>query len=478
MPTIHVSYVAHAVHRMRAMSRIGCLAVSVLVSGCIADIGAFNDGSPSSELTASAAFGTKDSTGYGDTFDASGSIDTSNPFFLSLGTNGRTCASCHVQGQGWTITPAGVQARFSATGGTDPIFRTNDGSVSPTADVSTVTARQTAYAMLLSKGLIRVGIGVPAGADFTLVAVDDPYHYASAAQLSLFRRPLPSTNLAFLATVMWDGRETSSTTDIPSDLVHQATDATLGHAQATGTDPSQMQSIETFEDALFTAQTLDSVAGPLSKDGGNGGPANLANQQFYIGINDPLGGNPTNAAFNPNAMTLYNGFAPPATPLTDAASQQQYSIYRGQQIFNSRQFTISGVGGLNDKLGQPSITGTCTLCHDTPNVGDHSVGLPVNIGIADASRRTSDMPLYTFKNNATGATVQTTDPGRALITGKFADIGKFKGPILRGLAMRAPYFHNGSAASLADVVAFYNGRFNIGLSAQDQTDLVNFLSAL
>ncbi|MGE5187300.1 MAG: hypothetical protein ACM31C_34870 [Acidobacteriota bacterium] len=469
---------AHALHRLRAMTRIGWFAVSVLVSGCVADIGIFNDGSPSSELTASAAHGSKDATGFGDTFDAAGAIDTSNAFFASLGTNGRTCAICHVQAQGWTITPAGVQARFQATGGTDPIFSMNDGSVSPTADVSTVAARQTAFAMLLNKGLIRVGIGIPAGADFTLVAVDDPYHYASATELSLFRRPLPSTNLPFLATVMWDGRETSSATDIASDLVHQATDATLGHAQATGTDPNQMQSIEQFENALFTAQTLDSVAGPLSKDGATGGPANLANQQFYIGINDPLGGNPTNAAFDPNAMTLFDAWAPPATPLTDAASQRRYSIYRGQQIFNSRQFTVSGVAGLNDKLGQPSITGTCTLCHDAPNVGDHTVGLPINIGIADASRRTPDLPLYTFQQNTTGATVQTTDPGRALISGKFADIGKFKGPILRGLAMRAPYFHNGSAASLADVVAFYNGRFNIGLSAQDQADLVNFLSAL
>ena len=454
--------------------------MSVLVGGCVADVGGLNDGSPSTELSSQAAYGSKDATGYGDTFSAQtgGSPDTTGPFFQSLGTNGRTCGSCHVQAQGYSITPAGVQARFNATGGMDPIFHTNDGSVSPNADVSTVSARQTAYAMLLSKGLIRVGIGVPAGADFTLVAVDDPYHFASATQLSLFRRPLPSTNLAFLATVMWDGRETIDPFNIPSDLVHQATDATLGHAQATSADPSTMNAIEAFEDALFTAQTLDTVAGPLNKNAVTGGPEALANQQFYIGINDPLGGNPTNAAFDPNIFHLFDGWAPPAQPLTDAASQKRYSIYRGQQIFNTRQFNITGVAGLNDKLGRPTIVGTCGLCHDTPNVGDHSVGLPINIGIADASRRTPDMPLYTFKNNATGQTVQTTDPGRALITGKFADIGKFKGPVLRGLAMRPPYFHNGSAAALTDVVTFYNTRFSIGLSAQDQTDLANFLSVL
>lgn len=63
--------------------------------------------------------------------------------------------------------------------------------------------------MLLSKGLIRVGIGIPSIAEFDLLAVQDPYGFASAAQLSLFRRPLPATNLGFLSTVMFDGRETS-----------------------------------------------------------------------------------------------------------------------------------------------------------------------------------------------------------------------------------------------------------------------------
>ena len=102
----------------------------------------------------------------------------------------------------------------------------------------------------------------------------------------------------------------------------------------------------------------------------------------------------------------------------------------------------------------------------------------MNIGVADASRRTPDLPLYTLTNDATGQTVQTTDPGLAMLTGKWADIGKFKGPILRGLAARAPYFHNGSAATLLDVVDFYDTRFNVHMSAQQKSDLVAFLSAL
>src|SRR6478672_8971643 len=118
-------------------------------------------------------------TGFAATYSTVGKVDLTGPFFQSLGTNGRACVSCHQQSTGWTITPANVQARFKATDGTDPIFRTNDGSNSPNADVSTLEARRAAYSMLLSKGLIRVGIGIPQGAEFDLVAVDDPYGYAS-----------------------------------------------------------------------------------------------------------------------------------------------------------------------------------------------------------------------------------------------------------------------------------------------------------
>ena len=82
------------------------------------------------------------------------------------------------------------------------------------------------------------------------------------------------------------------------------------------------------------------------------------------------------------------------------------------------------------------------------------------------------------RNTASGETVQATDPGRAMFTGRWADIGKFKGPILRGLAARARYFHNGSAATIADVVAFYDTRFHIGLTPQEMADLVAFLGSL
>src|SRR4051794_4850474 len=80
-------------------------------------------------------------SGTSQSFSSNGALDTRNPFFQNLGSNGRSCTSCHQPDQGWSVTPAGIQQRFDASGGLDPIFRLNDGSVAPGADISTVNAR-------------------------------------------------------------------------------------------------------------------------------------------------------------------------------------------------------------------------------------------------------------------------------------------------------------------------------------------------
>jgi cytochrome c peroxidase len=416
-------------------------------------------------------FITADPSGELETYTTNTTFDQTGAFFQSLGTNGRACVSCHQPSDAMSVTPPHIQARFIASGGTDPIFRPVDGATCPTDDVSTVGARRQAYSMLLNKGLIRVSMPIPDNAEFTLVAVDDPYNCASASNMSLFRRPLPATNLRFLSAVMWDGRESGvDGRTILGDLEQQAIDATLGHAQATAPpSASQLQDIVGFETSLYTAQMRDLHAGPLTAEGATGGPVNLSQQNFFLGINDVL-----SPGFDPVAMTVYPAWA----SANDARYREaRRAVAHGEEIFNTRPIMITGVKGLNDVLGMSVVAGTCTTCHDAPNVGDHSVTAPLDIGLTDASRRTKDMPLYTLQCND-GTIVKTTDPGRAMITGKCADIGKFKGAILRGLAGRAPYFHNGSAATLEDAVNFYNQRFGLKLSAQDKADLVAFLKTL
>ena len=257
----------------------------------------------------------------------------------------------------------------------------------------------------------------------------------------MYRRPLPTTNLSFLSAVMWDGRASVPGRAIGDDLVAQAVDATVRHAQGTAPSSAQLREIVDFELGLVTAQVRDHAAGSLRAGGARGGPGALARQPFCIGIIDPLGMRPsmpgaclaTSRQLDPVVFTLFGAWA-------GAASDERQAIARGEAIFNTRQFEIDNVPGLNghpsDPVSGPIRAGTCTVCHDTPNAGNHSVAMALNIGIAAASRRTADLPLYTLRHKWTGDVVQTSDPGRAMVTGTWKDIGKFKGPILRALAAR------------------------------------------
>lgn len=426
---------------------------------------------------------TIDASGVLGTYRSTGGIDLANPYFQSLGSNGRSCSSCHTAEDSWTVAPRDIQRRFGASQGTDPIFRPVDGAVCPSADISTLAARRSAYNLLLKKGLFRISMDVPAGAEFSITGIQDPYNcpQTTATNPALYRRPLPATNLAFDSAVMWDGRETVAGTvpgksiDLQASLAHQAMDATMGHAQASHPPtPQQIADIVAFEAANFTAQVADIRAGLLTAQGAQGGPRNLSRQPFYIGINDSLGGDPTGAQFDRNVFTLFNTWA-------TSPSAYRQSVARGQDLFNNYPIHITGVGGLNDALGKQTINGTCSTCHDSPDVGDHSLSVPLNIGTTDypvpAALDISGLPVYTVTCND-GTRHEVTDLGRAMISGKCADVGKVKGPILRGLAARPPYFHNGSAATLHDVVEFYNQRFNLNLTEQQKADLVAFLQSL
>jgi cytochrome c peroxidase len=198
-------------------------------------------------------------------------------------------------------------------------------------------------------------------------------------------------------------------------------------------------------------------------------------------------------------FALYDAFANPANE-NAAFERRRESIARGQAIFNTRTFNIVDVPGLND--GQNPSAGTCSTCHSNQNVGNDVALDPKQLGIMDNTSQvlppTPDFPLFAFycpegllkffKNPVTSPNCpgspaacdefDTTDPGLGLITGKCADLGKMKVPTLRGLASLAPYFHGGNAATLPDVVNFYDKRFAIKLSKQDKQDLVNFLNTL
>ncbi len=435
-------------------------------------------------------------------FDPTGVIETYNldaptvtathPFFESLGTNGRACATCHEPRSAWGVSTASIQQRFALSGGTDPIFRPIDGATCPSDNVSTLAAKQRAYNLLLTKGLIRIFLPLPANRDFNITALDDPYGCTTLNTnppvVSVYRRPLPATSLDFLLncpasnpncpplSIMWDGREPS--------LQSQATDATLGHAQASAPPTAaELAAIVAFETDIFDAQVFDFQAGYLAALGATGGPVDLSEVEFYEGINDVL-----SPGFSPIIFTEYAAWEDLLS--SGELYPGQASVARGEILFNTKQFTINGVNGLNlfasDPLGAKPIVGTCGTCHDSPNVGNHSLKLAIDIGVPDANPPALDisgLPLFTVTCTGTGSlpagyTFQVTDLGKATISGKCQDVGKVKGPILHGMAARAPYFQNGSAATLTDVVNFYDQRFNMGLTNQETADLVAFLQTL
>lgn len=463
-----------------------------------------------------------DPTGLVATYSLRGQIDTGGAFFQSFGTNGRSCATCHAIDQAMSLSPPQVRERFLRTKGADPLFAAVDGA--NCTNVARGDAR--GHSLLLRFGLIRVGLPLPATAQFTLSVVHDPYGCAlvfdpATGQLvvSVYRRPLPATNLGFLNAIMFDGRETVAPlsnyetylANLQTDLRHQAVSATLGHAQAAAapTD-AQLTDIVDFELGLFTAQIWDSRAGRLDASGAEGGPSFLGQQEYYPGVNDVLGADPFGDPFVAASMTLFVPWAS-AGSLDDQlgvlASAERAAARRniaaGEEIFNTAPLTITTVRGLNDNaaLNRPtSFQGTCTTCHDTPNVGNHSLPLPLDIGVghtpqpgleADANVANGlaqlsepDLPIYLVNgcpnpfNPGEPASFYTSDPGKALLSGFCSDLNRLKGPILRGLAARAPYFHNGSAARLADVVNFYDQRFQMKLTALQKEQLAAFLQSL
>lgn len=443
----------------------------------------------------------QDPSGLTATYSSSGSMNLGNPFFQSLGTNGRSCATCHVAGDAFGLSAADAQTRYALTGGKDPLFDPFDGSTCPTGPINN--------SLMLKYALVRVGLTVPpnqftpTAPQYTIAAVQDPYGCALVTDssgnqtVSVYRRVLPTTNLMFSNAIQFDGRESFAhplnnpatySSDLEADVRQQALDAIMGHEQAAqAPTDEQLDAITRFELGMTSAQIVSTGAGTLDgPNGAKGGPELLASQPYYPGINDSLGSDPHGNPFNPNVFTTY-------TFWQNSHNPQQASIARGEQIFNSHPLTISDVPGLT--TGNQKIIGTCSTCHDAPSVGGHSLPLPVDIGVSHSLAHEADPnviaalhqltmpPLPVFKlvcnqGPLAGRTFYTSDPGTALITGKCSDIGTGKGMNLRGLAARAPYFDNGSAATLAQVVNYYNLRFEMKLTAQQTQDLIHFLEAL
>ncbi len=380
------------------------------------------------------------------TFSSAGFVDLNNPFHVPQGQNGRSCESCHLLQTGWSVIPAEVELRFWLTQGTDPIFNLLDAN-SPTANVSTVQARYASYSML-RKGLFRRGGNVPATAEYEIIAFDDPLGAGgSLTRFEAFRRPLATANFHIAENVGWHDQNTNGSGDVHAGLVNQATGNITGGQQGAPPAPATVEAIAVYQEGLAFAQQYVFGAGALTACGAEGGPEHLSAQASV------------NARFD-----LFDAWIDlePGSCTSVHADRKRAQIARGQELFNS-----PNAGGRS-----------CRGCHNAANNGSNVSGTLFDVGASRAEFREAGMPLYTVRNKTTLEVRQTTDPGRALRSGRWADMDRFKTPSLRGVSARAPYFHNGIARTLDDVVSHYEVALGFVFTPKERADLVAFMQAL
>jgi hypothetical protein len=453
-------------------------------------------------------------------------VTDGHPFFEALGTNGRGCVTCHQPADGMALALTSIRARWDATAGADPLFATIDGINCPHLP----RGNEDSHSLLLQRGLFRVALPWPPRAadgsvvepEFSVEVVRDstgcnthPVHGIDGErhEISVYRRPRPVANLRYVTaskfgvtpfigkTGMLAATDPDSGLPVNMNMMADARESTLktqaqsaarGHMEtAAPLTAEQLQAIEAFELQLYSAQAWSTGAGALNEPGG---PPGLGPQAMADGRDGVLGNNVTNFVF-----PMEDAWS--QLPVGDDADETarnafRASVARGHDVFFYRTFWIKDAMHINSVgLGNP-IKRTCATCH-----GMHMTGMDTANGWMDLgttnhpwaleppespwAESLPPLPLFKVTCRADlpphpflGRTIYTQDPGRALISGKCEDVGAIVIQQFRGLAARAPYFSNGSAATLRELVDFYDRRFNIRYTEQEKVDLVNFLGVL
>ncbi|MFN7928065.1 MAG: hypothetical protein U0Y68_08975 [Blastocatellia bacterium] len=444
-----------------------------------------------------------------------------HPFFESLGINTRACVTCHQPSNAMSVSVEAIRERWRVTKGEDPIFAAVDGSNNPKLP----QALESSHSLLLNRGLFRVGLQWPprdhqekvVPPEFTIevvrdptgVNLDDTYGLKGVnPTVSVFRRPRPAANLKYVLSpddifniktggLMAIDPETGkpASMNLMSDARHlnlkqQAFGAYRDHQEGRQAQlpREEMDKIIAFENQVYMAQGFDKWGSSLVEPGGpiGLGPRAMAEGKLHV-----LANNNRDPVFR-----LFDAWKKPDTMpknLTPEQREFRASVARGNDVFMFRQFWIRDAAHINSiGLGNP-IKRTCSTCHNTQMTGQDLAPGWVDVGTTNYPTWTeppvfsdkAELPVFkcTCSKDALphpylGRVIYTNDPGRALITGKCADIGSIVMGQFRGLAARAPYFSTGSAQTLRELVDFYDRRFDMKLTEQERQDLVNFLSVL
>ena len=432
-----------------------------------------------------------------------------HPFFAAIGSNGRACITCHQPSDAMSVSVSSIRERWELTAGKDPLFAPVDGANCPDASVGDAAS----HSLLLEHGLFRIfrpwpprtAEGVPLEPQFEIEVVRDPTGcnrhpqyglHSREPMVSVYRRPRPVANVKYLTAVGFPF-EPKNGLPLPIDpetgqrmsgnlmadgrngtLKIQAIEAALTHLQARSRpSDEQLRAILEFENTIFSAQSHDRWGGALTAEGAQGGPQLLA--QFAAG------------ALQGGAEPIWSEFKAWLDASEGAATAEQLafrrSVARGAQSFATKTFLIWDSAGITSMgFGNP-VRNTCAFCHNMQRTGLDVAPGQVDLGTTNEpfADPAPHLPLFklTCKSGFRphphlGRVVYTSDPGYALTTGRCTDIGKITIQQMRGLAARAPYFSNGSASTLREVVDFYDRRYDIGYTEQEKQDLVNLMSVL
>lgn len=173
---------------------------------------------------------------------------------------------------------------------------------------------------------------------------------------------------------------------------------------------------------------------------------------------------------------------------------------RGREVFEKYCFSCHNMPNVFGNRDNVEALGPDGLSPQFPAHGP-GVGRAFNIGIAERNLHglsfTRHLGGGTFEpivlplakdDGSTVMFVVDIDIGLAAVTQRYTDVGRFKVPQLRGLADNAPYFHDNSAATLEEVVDYFDSptynhsadgkRFPVHLTPAERSDLLELLAIL
>jgi len=391
------------------------------------------------------------------------------------GTNGRSCASCHVRADHAVLNPAHVAATL-ASNPADPLFNRLDAD-DPTAAVPTYEH--------LKKGLVRVVLTLPDNMDTI-----DPLGNVNTPpdrKIAVWRGVPTVENTAITAPYQFDGRK--------GTLQEQAQGAITAHSEGGTVAQAELDAIAAFQKGEFSSNRAKYVATKLA----HGVPVEQIDRpELKMDELTPA---------QQRGLGLYNASCEPC----HGGATTNRIVNRNVHDFAIPELKPDGSGNV---LFDTSVTPPVPVRANRPNDEFLNIGIANltafgQFGFPGIFTSNVPMPQYRFRFYADGTravatadlppvpvfdplTFQplldengapivgpnflpqffSTDPGRAVITGDPHDFEAFDMPSLRGIGNTAPYFHDNAAETLRDLVNIYS-RFIIQFFPMLNRPLVN-----